>query len=89
MAWMVAGRLEREKPTWYELVNLGDAPLYQQYVDSTFFVVATMTGLGYGNIVPRTIVEYLTVLVIMIVGASIYANFFANFAVTIYNNNAK
>lgn len=48
-----------------------------------------MTGLGYGNIVPRTIVEYLTVLVIMIVGASIYANFFANFAVTIYNNNAK
>ena len=87
MGWMVAGRLERERPAWFEQLALQTAPLYQQYVDSTFFVVATMTGLGYGNIVPRTTVEYLTVLAIMIVGASIYANFFANFAVTIYNNN--
>ena len=48
-----------------------------------------MTGLGYGNIIPRTNFEYISVLIIMIVGASIYANFFANFAVTIYNNNAR
>jgi hypothetical protein len=59
-----------------------------KYVDAVFFVVATMTGLGYGNIVPTTELEFFVDMFIMVVGASIYANFFAHFAVTIYNRNA-
>jgi hypothetical protein len=57
------------------------------YVDSCFFVVATMTGLGYGNVVPQTDLEFAVDMVIFVTGASIYANFFANFIVTIYNRN--
>jgi len=59
------------------------------YVESLFFVVATMTGLGYGNLVPSTNEEWLVDCFIMITGASIYANFFANFAVEIYKQNMK
>jgi hypothetical protein len=46
-----------------------------------------MTGLGYGNIVPVTSLEYFVDMFIMATGASIYANFFAHFAVTIYGRN--
>jgi prefoldin subunit 5 len=48
-----------------------------------------MTGLGYGNIVPSTTLEYWVDILIMIIGSSIYAGFFADFAVEIYNQNKK
>ena len=48
-----------------------------------------MTGLGYGNIVPTNNIEYFFDMLIMVTGASIYAQFFANFIVTIYSRNMK
>ena len=64
--------------------NEFEVSTFDKYIESLFFVVATMTGLGYGNIVPSTNAEWLVDSFIMITGASIYANFFANFAVEIY-----
>jgi hypothetical protein len=61
----------------------------QKYIESCFFTVATMTGLGYGNIVPSTDLEFFIILFIMVTGASIYANLFANFIVSLNNKNAK
>lgn len=69
--------------------NEYDVGTFFKYIESLFFVVATMTGLGYGNIVPSTNPEWLVDCFIMITGASIYANFFANFAVEIYKQNKK
>ncbi len=48
-----------------------------------------MTGLGFAYIYPRTNLEYFTQCAIMILGVSMYANFFAFFAVSIYNRNKK
>ena len=62
---------------------------FEQYIEALFFTVATMTGLGYGNVVPTTDLEYFVDLFIMITGASIYANFFANFIVALNERNAK
>lgn len=61
----------------------------EKYIEALFFTVATMTGLGYGNVVPTTDLEYFVDLFIMITGASIYANFFANFIVALNERNAK
>lgn len=61
----------------------------QKYVDSALFVVSSMTGLGFAFIYPRTNLEYGIQSLIMICGVSLYANFFAFFAVTIYNRNKK
>jgi hypothetical protein len=61
----------------------------EMYVDAVFYCVATMTGLGYGNIVPSTNLEYFICIIIMIAGSSIYAGFFADFAVEIYIQNKK
>ena len=62
---------------------------FEQYIEALFFTVATMTGLGYGNVVPTTDLEYFVDLFIMITGASIYANFFANFIMALNERNAK
>jgi hypothetical protein len=48
-----------------------------------------MTGLGFAYIYPRTDLEYGMQSLIMILGVSLYANFFAFFTVSIYNRNKK
>ena len=35
-----------------------DVPDIQKYIDSVFFVVSSMTGLGFAYIYPRTNLEY-------------------------------
>jgi hypothetical protein len=46
-----------------------------------------MTGLGFGYIYPRTDLEYSMQSLIMFLGISTYANFFAFFAMTIHERN--
>jgi Ion channel len=65
----------------------GSVPNIQKYIDSVFFVISSMTGLGFAYIYPRTDLEYGMQSLIMLLGVSLYANFFAFFAVTIYNRN--
>ena len=86
--WLIVGRLDPNRNNWFVMAGFSDvASEFERYIDGLFFVVATMTGLGYGNIVPSTNLEYFIDMFIMVTGASIYANFFANFTVTIYNRN--
>ncbi len=90
--WLLVARLESSADKgWFAMARFNQYKVstFDKYIESLYFVVATMTGLGYGNIVPSTNPEWLTDCFIMITGASIYANFFANFAVEIYNQNKK
>lgn len=59
------------------------------YIDSVLFVISSMTGLGFAYIYPRTDFEYAMQSLIMVLGVSLYANFFGFFAVTIYDRNRK
>lgn len=61
----------------------------QVYFDSLYFVVTSMTGLGVSPVYARTDLEYSMHTMIMILGVSIYANFFAFFVVTIYKRNRE
>jgi hypothetical protein len=65
------------------------ATVFEKYVEAVMFVVATMTGLGYGNLVPSTNLEWAVDMCIMITGVSVYINFFADFAVDIYMSKRK
>jgi Ion channel len=64
-----------------------DVPHIQMYCDSLFFSVISMTGLGLTPMYPRTDLEYAIHSLMMLMGVSLYLNFFAFFAVTIYKNN--
>ena len=92
--WLLAARLDPDRGGWFVMANFTEyseeeVGAFEKYVEAVFFVVATMTGLGYGNIVPSTNLEQFVDCFIMIIGASIYANFFANFALEIYKQNMK
>lgn len=96
--WLIIGRIDPNRENWFvmarylgpaSLDNIRDVTTFEKYIDSVFYTVATMTGLGYGNIVPSTDLEYFVDIFIMIAGSSIYAGFFADFAVEIYNQNKK
>ena len=92
--WLVIGRIDPNRNNWFVMAkysgeaakdNVRKVSVFEKYIDAVFYTVATMTGLGYGNVVPSTNLEYFVDIFIMITGSSIYAGFFADFAVEIYN----
>ena len=89
--WLIIGRIDPDRNNWFVMAKYNDknnvrpVTVLEKYIDAVFYTVATMTGLGYGNIVPQTNLEYFVDIFIMITGSSIYAGFFADFAVEIYN----
>jgi len=66
-----------------------DVPQIQMYIDAVTFIIASMTSIGFFMIYPRTDLEYAMQSVIMLIGVSVYANFFAFFIVSIYDRNRK
>lgn len=47
--------------------------LYGKYITSLYFSIYTITTIGYGDVVPRTILERTYVTVIMVIGAACFA----------------
>jgi hypothetical protein len=85
MFWLMIARLEIESGTesWYDAWNMSDAMEYEVYIDSVFWAKATMTSIGYGDIIPLSDTEKLAALAVMIIGATMYAGLFGTFVVTI------
>ena len=93
--WLVIRRIDPNRKNWFVMAkyygegatyNVTEVKIVEKYVDAVFYVLATMTGLGvpvvgYGNIFPSTNLEYFVDIFIMITGSTIYAGFFADFAV--------
>jgi len=88
--WLFVARVDSNAElSWIAKGHYELATPFEVYFDSFFFVATTMSGIGFGNVLPFTNLEYAACMVIMVVGATIYANFFAHFAVTVYKRNAS
>lgn len=58
---------------WAEKAGIvGAAPL-DQYVRSLYWTITTMTTVGFGDITPARTAEYLVAMIVMLLGASLYA----------------
>ena len=60
--------------------GLEDASNLRKYVDSLLWAVTTMSGCTFGDVTPRTTNEVLVCLIIFVVGASVLAKVFGDFA---------
>lgn len=49
-------------------MSLVEAPRWQQYVASVYFVTLTLTTVGYGDITPVTPAEQIVTICIMLIG---------------------
>lgn len=52
----------------------------RKYIDSLLWAVGTMTGCTFGDVVAKTFYEILITLVFFLIGASILAKTFGDFA---------
>lgn len=59
---------------------------WTMYLDSFFFCHAQMGGIGFGNVVPSTNLEWVVVSVIEVLGASIYFGLYSDIAVEVYRS---
>lgn len=70
--WITTGAIEVDR-TWVEVFGFTGAFVMQKYVASYYFVAVTMMTIGYGNKIHGTNeVEYLTAIVIMLVGSIVF-----------------
>ena len=59
--------------SWVVAAGIESADPLSQYVRSLYWTITTMTTVGYGDISPGRTVEYLLGILIMLMGASLYA----------------
>ena len=55
---------EIESPVWYEVIEVEDRSTSNLYNLSIYFVMTTFTTVGYGDILPKTNIEKIYVIVL-------------------------
>lgn len=86
-AWLLVGRVDPNRKNWFMMAGYTEGgPIFSTrlrsptaieiYVDTCIFIIASMTGLGWGNIVAKTNLEYFVDMFVFLTGSSIYIGFF-------------
>lgn len=74
--------------SWIVLNGLEDYDIITKYIRSLYWTVTTLTTVGYGDITPHLNYEYIVTILVMIMGASMYALIIGNIASLVSNLNA-
>jgi hypothetical protein len=66
------------KYTWYDDMGIENSSAGNQYIVALYWTVATITSVGYGDIVPVNTSERILNIIIVLFGASIFGFMIAN-----------
>ena len=64
---------EQSYPNWFGLLKIQDGSLWNKYVSSFYFIIATVTTVGYGDIVCVSPIERNFQIVLLAIGTVIYS----------------
>ncbi len=59
-------------PNWITHINIENKPFFQKYITSFYFLVTTMTTVGYGDIVCISLIERIYHIILLAIGTIIY-----------------
>lgn len=73
-AWFVIAWIDQfPQDCWVVRAGIMDSSTCTQYIRSLYWTITTMTTVGYGDITPLRTAEYSLSIVVMLLGASMYA----------------
>jgi voltage-gated potassium channel len=88
-AWYLTAFIDSfPEDSWVVMMGIKDADPITQYIRSLYWAIVTMTTVGYGDITPHRNIEYLFTMLVMLLGASMYAFIIGNIASLISNLDA-
>ena len=76
-------------PSWIIKLNIEDEPYLKVYLISTYFIIVTITTVGYGDITGDSIPEIFFQIILLIVGTIAYSFIISFFSNYIVKNNQK
>lgn len=84
--WFLVASIEQfPADSWAVRAGIHNAAPNTQYIRSLYWAITTTTTVGYGDITPARNTEYLVAMVVMLLGASMYAFIIGNVASLLSN----
>lgn len=88
--WFLLAKLQEFKETtWVARYDYLDSSLGEQYIAALYFIITTITTVGYGDISSKTSAEQLFCIVLMLIGVIAYSMAISSFMSAITASNER